>query len=210
MQTNNRLFAQIQGLIFLPSDQRTFLRKITENCKSSAEITAVEMIITSIAVVENSLTGIGQEVLKGAHIVFGDPELFNHLKDNAQTRDRISSHYKQTLINQKGVNIPHHSEFLVGLAKDEKSNEEQKFWMQMEANKVDFSNGLIRGAILLVMHMLDFLKYKWTGKNVGPCGLSAFTESNPIKIGKTFSRKILKWKRSKKILNNCCSIGPRV
>lgn len=193
MQTNNRLFAQIQGLIFLPNDQRTFLKKITENCKSDEEFIAVEMIITSIVVVENVFKGIGQEVLKGAHIVFGDPELFNHLKDNAQTRDRISSHYKQTLINQKGVDIPHHSEFLVGLAKDIKDGA-KKFWMQMEANKVDFSNGLIRGAILLVMHTLDFLQYKWTGKNVGPCGLSEFTETKPIKINKEFSTKILKEK----------------
>ena len=155
------------------------------------------MIIASIIVVENVFKGKGQEVLKGAHIVFSDPELFNHLKTNAQIRDRISSHYKQTLIDQKGVDIPHHSEFLIGLAKDKQSKEEKSFWMQMEKCKVDFSNGLIRGAILLVMHMLDFLKYKWTGKNVGPCGLSEFTESNPIKIDKTFSKKILTEKMSR-------------
>jgi hypothetical protein len=88
---------------------------------------------------------------------------------------------------------------LVGLAKDEKSNREQKFWMQIEKYKFDLSNGLIRGAILLVMHMLDFLQYKWTGKNVCPCGLSEFTESNPIKIDKKLSTKILEEKIRKTI-----------
>jgi hypothetical protein len=99
MQTNNRLLAQIKGLIFLPKDQIDFLQKIAENCKSSEEITAIEMIIASIVVVEKGLKGKGQEVLKGAHIIFGDPEIFNHLKDNAQTRDGISSHYKQTPVD---------------------------------------------------------------------------------------------------------------
>ena len=74
------------------------LKKITEKCKSDEEFIAVEMIIASIVVVENVFKGKGQEILKGAHVVFGDPELFNYLKNNAQTRDRISSHYKKTLI----------------------------------------------------------------------------------------------------------------
>jgi hypothetical protein len=197
--SKKKLLEEIKELKkFLPSNQITFLKKITEKCKSDEEFIAVEMIIASIVVVENVFKGKGQEILKGAHVVFGDPELFNYLKNNAQTRDRISSHYKKTLIEQKGVDIPHHSEFLVGLAKDKNASAEKSFWMQMESNKVDCSNGLIRGAILLVMHMLDFLRYKWTGKNVGPCGLSEFTETKPIKINrKKFSKEILK-ERSEK------------
>ena len=55
-------------------------------------------------------------------------------------------------------------------------------WLQLERHKVSFEDGLIRGAILLILHMIDYLKYKFTGKNVGPCGLSEYVQIKPIHI----------------------------
>jgi hypothetical protein len=69
---------------------------------------------------------------------------------------------------------------LIGKAKKDKDS--VFTWLQLEKHKVDFSNRLIRGIRLIVFHLLDFLKYRWTGKNVSPCGLSEYTEKNPIKI----------------------------
>jgi len=59
------------------------------------------------------------------------------------------------------------------------------FGCSWKNTKVDFSEGLIRGSILLVLHILDYLYYKFTGQNVGPCGLSEYTEAEPIVIKNT-------------------------
>ena len=53
------------------------------------------------------------------------------------------------------MDLKHHSEFLIGLTEE---GGIQKTWMQLEAHAVDFKNGLIRGAILFVLHMVDFSK----------------------------------------------------
>lgn len=33
-----------------------------------------------------------------------------------------------------------------------------------------------------IWHMIDWCQYQWTGRNIGPFGTSARTESNPIKL----------------------------
>ena len=39
-----------------------------------------------------------------------------------------------------------------------------------------------RSACCSIRHMFDWCEYQWTGKNQGPFGQSAKTESNPIEI----------------------------
>ena len=108
-----------------------------------------------------------------------DTTVYDSIINNSNNRSRISSHYRGNKIAEKGVDLKHKSDFLIGLSKADEGNIS---WMQLENTKVDFSEGFFRGAILLVSHMLDYLYYKFTSKNVGPCGLSEYTEAKPIVI----------------------------
>jgi hypothetical protein len=164
----------------IPANQKKFLDKLLFKAEGNHQtIFAVEVIIQTIETVENIYPGKGQEILKGAHVVMQDPELYKQIIDNSNNRNRISSHYRGNKIDEKRVDLKHKSDFLIGLSKADECN---IFWMQLENTKVDFSEGLIRGSILLVLHMLDYLYYKFTGQNVGPCGLSEYTETKPIVI----------------------------
>lgn len=76
------------------------------------------------------------------------------------------------------MDLPGNADLLIGC------NNDGYAWGQMEAHKVTFEEGVLRGAILFVRHMLDYLQYVWTGKNVGPCGLSEYTEVPPLILRK--------------------------
>lgn len=166
----------------IPNNQKDFLKKLLLKAGNDEKaIFAVNLIIKIIQTVEVLHEDKGQEILKGAHILIENPELFlNTINSKAKTRHRISSHYRDNKTAENGINLPSNADFLVGLAT---IDQKQQFWMQLENTKVDFNEGVIRGAILLIVHILDYLYYKYTGKNVGPCGLSEYIESNPIKIG---------------------------
>lgn len=162
---------------FLPEDQQKYLNDLIEKSKKDEQaLFAVKAIIKTIEVVESFHKGKGQEVLKGAHIVTKNPEIYKKLINNTKSRKRISSYYKSKKIEEKGVDLKTTADFLVGLNKDDTA------WMQLEGHKVSFEDGLIRGAVLFVLHMIDYLKYKFTGKNVGPLGLSEHIDSNPIVV----------------------------
>lgn len=167
---------------FLPSNQQAFLKGILGRSKSKEEVAACKITISIIGAVEKTHEGKGQEVLKGAHIVMEGRELFDNFTNFTSTRDRISSHYRGTKIAEKCINIPHHSDCLIGLVN---KNDQDSFWIQLERHKIDWSSGFIKGIGLFCLHTYDFIKYKLTGKNVGPLGLSVFTELNPIVIPAT-------------------------
>lgn len=160
---------------YLPENQKKYLESlIKESQKNTEALFAVNAIIHIIKAVEFLHKGKGQEILKGAHIVIENPKVYQALINNTENRKRISSHYKGKKKEERGINLKTTADFLVGL------NRNDKVWLQLEGHKVSFEDGLIRGAILLVLHMIDYLQYKFTGKNVGPCGLSEYVERDPI------------------------------
>lgn len=111
-----------------------------------------------------------EEAFKGGHIMIQDNgSLYDTLKKNGLVKDRISSHHKTNKAEsdasmQAGEIF---KEFLVGKTKDGKT------WFQLEAH----SMGGIKN---FIGHLIDFIKYKLTGKNVGQYGLSEHVDSKPI------------------------------
>lgn len=161
---------------FLPEKQKKFLKQLIKRSKDDQKaLAAVGAIVQIIACVENFFPGHGKEVLKGAHLVIENKDLSQKLKSDTETRKRISSHYRGQKEEEFGINLKSTADFLVGLNPD-------CLWLQMENSKVSFEEGIIWGAVLAVLHILDYIQYKITGKNVGPCGLSEYTESNPLKL----------------------------
>lgn len=187
--TSETLQSQIPG--FLPENQKNYLQRlITKSAEDERSLKAVQYIIDTIKCVEFCCNDKGQEVLKGAHIVIqGDEDVYRKMMEETSVRNRISSHYRGQKEEEKGINLKNYADFLVGLTKHEGG--QKKVFMQMEGHKVDFSQGIIRGAILLVLHMLDFLKYRWTGKNIGPCGKSEHTENNAPIVLPTLNPELL-------------------
>ena len=162
---------------YLPDKQKTYLDKLIKKSTDDQQaLFAVQAIIKIIETVEQHKAGKGQDVLQGAHIVMQDKKVYQQLMKNTSNRKRVSSHYRGEKQEEKGIDLKAVADFLVGL------NEDEKVWMQLEGHKVSFKDGWIRGSILVVLHILDYLKYKFTGKNVGPCGLSEHIDSNPIFI----------------------------
>jgi hypothetical protein len=120
------------------------------------------------------------EVMKGAHIMIDDGgDLYDQLVSAEVVSTRVSSHHKN---NKKASDVSLQAgeifrEFLVGKTEDGKT------WFQIEAHSATTSVSVttIPKVIKdLILHLVDFIQYKWTGKNVGQYGLSEHTDQNPI------------------------------
>lgn len=135
-------------------------------------------IVTDI--VKHIVSDHAVEVMKGAHIIIDDGgDLYDQLVAKGVVSTRVSSHHKD---NKADSDVSLQAgevfrEFLVGKTKDGKT------WFQVEAHSATTSVSLttIPKAIKdLILHLVDFIQYKWTGKNVGQYGLSEHTDKNPI------------------------------
>ena len=162
---------------FLPDNQKDYLKVLIKNSTQDTKaLAAVELLIEFIEIVERFSEGKGRKILKGAHIVIDSPGIYQEILSKTHTINRTSSHYKNQKVEEKGVMLKAPADFLIGRNKD------NKVWFQTEAHKVSFVDGMLSGTGLLFLHMIDFLKYKWHGKNIGPCGQTRYTEKNPIII----------------------------
>jgi len=118
-----------------------------------------------------------EEMLKGGHIKFGDGGLFYDelIKAfNSNIEKRHSSH--KSCVQQYSFSGPLLKEVLFGVSEDKNGN--KKTWIQFEKHNT-------KTLINLILHMLDYIVHKWTGKNIGPYGSSDYTEHNPIVVGPT-------------------------
>lgn len=115
-----------------------------------------------------------EEILKGGHVKFKDNgSFYNELIDefNASLNRRYSSHKSSQ--QQFSLSGPVIKEVLFGVTKDDLGKETT--WMQFEKNNT-------KSLISLILHLFDYLIHKVTGKNIGPYGVSNFTEKNPFII----------------------------
>ena len=117
-----------------------------------------------------------KEILSGAHVnvTKDSAEIYNFIKNEVPgAYPRNSSHDSQD--NQFGVRLGETLQtILTGTTKDGST------WFQFEGSPWDpwNFNELWGNA----RHCVDFLKYKITGKNVGPLGLSEHNDANPLKL----------------------------
>lgn len=123
-------------------------------------------------------------ILKGAYVQLKDNGTFyvlwtrrykDFLTTESCSHNSIKQHYRI-----RSVVVP---EILFGLSK-------KGTWIQLE--NYPASNP---------MHLIDYVRYKISGKNIGPFGSSTYIETNPLIIRKS-SRKI---KRINKIKSNSIS-----
>lgn len=113
-----------------------------------------------------------QEMLKGGHLQIDDNGQFYkqlvHDFSSSITK-RTSSH--ASIVQQYALSYPITKEILFGVTEDEKGN--KKTWIQFEKHNT-------KTLLNLILHLIDYIKYKFTGKNIGPFGSSEHTDSNPL------------------------------
>ncbi|MDR3502820.1 MAG: hypothetical protein P4L79_09575 [Legionella sp.] len=115
-----------------------------------------------------------QELLNGGHLNLKDDgkfydELVNHF--NSSINKRLSSHH--SVAQQYSLSYPISKEVLFGVTED--SEGKKRTWIQFE--KHDTKN-----LLNIILHLIDYIKYRITGKNIGPFGSSEHTDSNPLVI----------------------------
>lgn len=116
-----------------------------------------------------------EEMLKGGHLKFvDDGSLYNELVTTFQEclYERTSSH--QSCAKQYSFSGPVVKEVLFGVSQDENGN--FNTWIQFEKHST-------RNILDFLLHLFDYIVHKITGKNVGPYGLSDYTENAPLVLG---------------------------
>lgn len=110
------------------------------------------------------------ELFKGAHVKIPDKgHAYVIAQAQFDSRPRFSSHYSKEKTQQYGVADPFWGELLYG-------KEGDNSWFQFEKTPFSWSVSCLIG------HSLDYIKYKIKAMNVGPDGLSKFTDQNPLKV----------------------------
>jgi hypothetical protein len=117
-----------------------------------------------------------QEILNGGHLNLEDggkfyDELVNTF--NSSISKRVSSHH--SIAQQYSLSYPIAKEVLFGIT--ENSEGKKVTWMQFEKHNT-------KNLLNIILHLIDYIKYRITGKNIGPFGSSEHTDSNPLVIAK--------------------------
>lgn len=159
--------------------------KVTNNIKKAPETPDADKIkdlkhsLIIVGVIEKYLSSptARDEVLKGGHVMIEDDgSLYKEFEQQGLLKHRLSSHHKQHIKPGKDASFQGgeiFKEFLTGsIEKDSKTYT----WFQLERN----STGT--GLMNLILHLLDFIAYKLTGKNVGQYGLSEHLDNKPINV----------------------------
>jgi hypothetical protein len=117
-----------------------------------------------------------RDVLYGGHVLVDDPDLYERWKFPKVTRQRLSSHHRtvdKQLYPDLGMHGPLVREKLHGRTAN-------GTWMQLEKTPAAFGASHRLPTWNDVLHLLDFVVYRVTKRNVGPWGLSAVTERRPM------------------------------
>lgn|GEM_PF-1369174 len=167
-------------------------KEITKAEKQFLEYILSLMPIDTIEDRKQSLTLIA-EMFKGAQIHIKGTTPYedwakNHKLPNIVSRDGASSHKSDD--KQFAIRGKLFAENLFGTRT--RGNGQKYSWFQLErhpAGSVD--NNIFNKISNTLLHLVDYLVYKFTGENVGPYGTSKYRETNPC-YAEEFFRKELK------------------
>lgn len=163
------------------------------------------------------------EIFKGAHVIIKNDNSFFYKRwkklSTSYTGIKVTSSHssikKQLVIsggtlgkyskNKEGFQI------LIGVSDKFKKN---STWLQIERSALFHKDDILKGFINLVNHMMDFVMYTITDKNIGPNGKSKYTDIKPLiitlyddyeneKRRKKYMKKITKSKNTKKYERKC-------
>jgi hypothetical protein len=117
-----------------------------------------------------------RDVLYGGHVLVDDPELYERWRFPDVTRERLSSHHR-TVDKQSYPDLGMHGPLVREKLHGRTAT---GTWMQLEKTPAAFGGGHKLPTWNDVLHLMDFVVYRVTKRNVGPWGLSAATERRPM------------------------------
>jgi hypothetical protein len=117
-----------------------------------------------------------RDVLYGGHVLVDDPDLYERWKFPKVTRQRLSSHHR-TVDKQRYPDLGMHGPLVREKLHGRTAN---GTWMQLEKTPAAFGGSHRLPTWNDVLHLVDFVVYRVTKRNVGPWGLSAVTERRPM------------------------------
>lgn len=116
-----------------------------------------------------------RDMLRGGHVIVDDPDLYQKWSFPRVSHQRLSSHHRdidKTIYPDLGMR---------GLVVREKlhGRTARGTWVQLEKTPAAFGKRKLPGPDD-VRHLMDYVIYRVTRSNVGPWGLSRWTERHPI------------------------------
>ena len=117
-----------------------------------------------------------RDVLYGGHVLIDDPELYERWRFPKVTRQRLSSHHR-AVDKQSYPDLGMHGPLVREKLHGRTAN---GTWVQLEKTPAAFGGRHRLPTWNDVLHLVDFIVYRVTKRNVGPWGLSAVTERRPM------------------------------
>jgi hypothetical protein len=116
------------------------------------------------------------DVLCGGHVIVDDPQLYESWNFARISHQRLSSHHRN-IDKKKYPDIG-----MRGQVVREKlhGRTAQGTWVQLEKTPAAFGGKRKLPSLDDLRHLLDYVTYRLTRSNVGPWGLSRWTERRPI------------------------------
>jgi hypothetical protein len=117
-----------------------------------------------------------RDVLWGGHVLIDNPHLYERWRFPKVTRTRLSSHHR-TVDKQSYPDLGMHGPLVREKLHGRTAG---GTWIQLEKTPAAFGAGHRLPSWNDVLHLIDFIVYRMTKRNVGPWGLSAATERRPM------------------------------
>jgi hypothetical protein len=172
-QQADRMRTRVRLLVQLTTRHGGYRRGLVHAAKSlTPEEAAVLADLEAHGMDVNQL----RDVLCGGHVLVDNPELYERWRFPKVTRHRLSSHHRtmdKVSYPDLGMHGPLVREKLHGRTAT-------GTWVQLEKTPAAFGKGHRLPRWNDVLHLIDFIVYRVTKRNVGPWGLSAVTERRPM------------------------------
>ncbi len=126
-----------------------------------------------------------REVLWGGHVLIDDPDLYARWRF-PRSHQRLSSHHKnidKTQYPDIGLKGPLVREKLHGRTMT-------GTWIQLEKTPAAMGDGFHLPTFNDLLHLWDYIVYRFTKSNVGPWGLSKQTERRPVYLSPALSSSV--------------------
>lgn len=182
-QQAERMRTRVRLLVQLTTRHGTYRRGLVQAAKSlTPEEAAVLADLEAHGLDVNQL----RDVLWGGHVLVDDPDLYERWRFPKLTRERLSSHHRtvdKQMYPDLGMHGPLVREKLHGRTAT-------GTWVQLEKTPAAFGAGHRLPTWNDVQHLMDYIVYRITKRNVGPWGLSSATERRPMYLSPQLSTTV--------------------
>jgi len=127
-----------------------------------------------------------RDVLCGGHVLVDNPDLYERWRFPKITRQRLSSHHR-TMDKRSYPDLGMHGPLVREKLHGRTAN---GTWVQLEKTPAAFGAGHRMPSWHDVLHLVDYIVYRVTKRNVWPLGVSSATERRPMYLSPQLSTTV--------------------